>query len=113
MASSMSWLMYAILSAQRTTLPSRVSAQGALSEWQRIRTPYQRDRDKIIHCNAFRRLMYKTQVFLFPQGDHYHEGGDQGGDALAFRLAQANLGLPGEVKQKEKWPNHSQRCGQT
>lgn len=36
-----------------------------------IRTPYQRDRDKIIHCNAFRRLMYKTQVFLFPQGDHY------------------------------------------
>ena len=36
-----------------------------------IRTPYQRDRDKIIHCNAFRRLMYKTQVFLSPQGDHY------------------------------------------
>ena len=36
-----------------------------------IRTPYQRDRDRIIHCNAFRRLMHKTQVFLFPQGDHY------------------------------------------
>lgn len=36
-----------------------------------IRTAYQRDRDRIIHCNAFRRLMHKTQVFLFPQGDHY------------------------------------------
>ncbi len=36
-----------------------------------LRTPYQRDRDRIIHCNAFRRLMHKTQVFLFPQGDHY------------------------------------------
>lgn len=36
-----------------------------------IRTAYQRDRDRVIHCNAFRRLMHKTQVFLFPQGDHY------------------------------------------
>ncbi len=36
-----------------------------------IRTLYQRDRDRIIHCNAYRRLMHKTQVFLFPQGDHY------------------------------------------
>ena len=36
-----------------------------------FRTAYQRDRDRIIHCNAFRRLMHKTQVFLFPQGDHY------------------------------------------
>ena len=36
-----------------------------------IRTPYQRDRDKIIHCKAFRRLKHKTQVFLSPEGDHY------------------------------------------
>lgn len=36
-----------------------------------IRTDYQRDRDRIIHCNAFRRLKHKTQVFLSPQGDHY------------------------------------------
>ncbi len=35
------------------------------------RTVYQRDRDRIIHCNAYRRLMHKTQVFLFPEGDHY------------------------------------------
>lgn len=36
-----------------------------------IRTEFQRDRDKIIHCNSFRRLKHKTQVFLSPQGDHY------------------------------------------
>jgi len=36
-----------------------------------IRTEYQRDRDRIIHCKSFRRLMHKTQVFLAPEGDHY------------------------------------------
>ena len=36
-----------------------------------IRTDYQRDRDRILHCKAFRRLKSKTQVFLDPQGDHY------------------------------------------
>lgn len=36
-----------------------------------FRTAFQRDRDRIIHCKAFRRLMHKTQVFLAPEGDHY------------------------------------------
>ena len=36
-----------------------------------IRTEYQRDRDRVIHSNSFRRLKHKTQVFLSPQGDHY------------------------------------------
>lgn len=36
-----------------------------------IRTIYQRDRDRILHCKAFRRMKHKTQVFLAPQGDHY------------------------------------------
>lgn len=36
-----------------------------------IRPVYQRDRDRIIHCKAFRRLKDKTQVFLAPEGDHY------------------------------------------
>jgi dGTPase len=36
-----------------------------------MRTPYQRDRDRIVHATAFRRLTYKTQVFVFHEGDHY------------------------------------------
>jgi dGTPase len=35
------------------------------------RTPFQRDRDRIIHCGGFRRLKYKTQVFIYYEGDHY------------------------------------------
>lgn len=37
----------------------------------RYRTEFQRDRDRIIHCNAFRRLLYKTQVFVNDEGDLY------------------------------------------
>jgi len=36
-----------------------------------LRTEYQRDRDRVIHCKSFRRLKRKTQVFLSPEGDHY------------------------------------------
>ena len=35
------------------------------------RSPFQRDRDRIIHCNAFRRLKHKTQVFVYHEGDYY------------------------------------------
>jgi len=49
------------------------SSRGRL-RWEEpcpIRTAFQRDRDRIIHCNAFRRLKHKTQVFITPLGDHY------------------------------------------
>ena len=36
-----------------------------------LRTPFQRDRDRIVHCKAFRRLKHKTQVFIAPEGDHF------------------------------------------
>jgi len=36
-----------------------------------LRTEFQRDRDRIIHCKSFRRLKHKTQVFIAPYGDHY------------------------------------------
>ena len=37
----------------------------------RLRTPFQRDRDRIVHAKAFRRLRHKTQVFVDPEGDHF------------------------------------------
>ena len=40
-------------------------------EDSRHRTPFQRDRDRIVHSKAFRRLKHKTQVFISPEGDHY------------------------------------------
>ena len=62
---------------ERQTL-SPYAAQSAESRGRQhaeeecpLRTAYQRDRDRIIHCKAFRRLKQKTQVFLSPEGDHY------------------------------------------
>jgi dGTPase len=47
-------------------------AQRALPEEDSpLRTPFQRDRDRIVHSKAFRRLKHKTQVFISPEGDHY------------------------------------------
>ena len=36
-----------------------------------VRTPFQRDRDRLVHSKPFRRLKGKTQVFIDPEGDHY------------------------------------------
>jgi dGTPase len=45
--------------------------RGNPDEPCRLRTPFQRDRDRIVHSKSFRRLKHKTQVFIAPEGDHY------------------------------------------
>ncbi len=52
-------------------LSSETRGRDYPEEESELRTPYQRDRDRIIHCKSFRRLKHKTQVFLSPEGDHY------------------------------------------
>lgn len=53
------------------TLSKNSRGRDILEEQCDIRPVFQRDRDRILHCKAFRRLKNKTQVFLTPKGDHY------------------------------------------
>jgi dGTPase len=53
------------------TLASETKGRERPEDADPIRTDFQRDRDRIVHCKAFRRLKHKTQVFLAPVGDHY------------------------------------------
>lgn len=53
------------------SLSSKSKGREVFEEPCDIRPAYQRDRDRILHCKAFRRLKHKTQVFLAPEGDHY------------------------------------------
>lgn len=55
----------------RATLSSKTKGRARPEKEGEIRTCFQRDRDRIIHSKAFRRLKHKTQVFLAPKGDHY------------------------------------------
>ena len=59
----------AFLSPHATrSYPARRAVEEADSP---LRTPFQRDRDRIVHSKSFRRLKHKTQVFVAPEGDHY------------------------------------------
>lgn len=53
------------------TLSAKTQGRELKEEKCDLRTDFQRDRDRIIHCKAFRRLKHKTQVFLSPESDHY------------------------------------------
>lgn len=55
----------------KAVLSSETKGRREPEEECSIRTAFQRDRDRIIHCKAFRRLKHKTQVFLSPESDHY------------------------------------------
>jgi len=60
----------AILSPH-ATLAADTKGRERSEDKDALRTEFQRDRDRIVHCKAFRRLKHKTQVFLAPVGDHY------------------------------------------
>lgn len=55
---------YAVCSADTKGRALPISADD-------LRTEFQRDRDRILHCKSFRRLKFKTQVFISPEGDHF------------------------------------------
>lgn len=57
--------------SEYATLSSRSKGRERQEAQCDIRPVFQRDRDRILHCKAFRRLKQKTQVFLLPKGDHY------------------------------------------
>ncbi|OUX54557.1 MAG: deoxyguanosinetriphosphate triphosphohydrolase [Pelagibacteraceae bacterium TMED287] len=55
----------------KLAIPLKSKGRLSLEKKSTLRTPYQRDRDRIIHSTAFRRLKHKTQVFINTNGDHY------------------------------------------
>ncbi|MDD8030735.1 MAG: deoxyguanosinetriphosphate triphosphohydrolase [Acidobacteriota bacterium] len=57
--------------SEKACLSSQSQGRLRLEKPHPIRTAFQRDRDRIIHCKSFRRLKHKTQVFLSPFGDHF------------------------------------------
>src|SRR6184192_2789456 len=57
--------------SERAVLSSETKGRERDEPPHPLRTAFQRDRDRIVHTKAFRRLKHKTQVFIAPEGDHY------------------------------------------
>lgn len=60
-----------VMISQKGVLAVNAVGRTVWEQESDVRTCFQRDIDRIIHCKSFRRLMHKTQVFLQPEGDHY------------------------------------------
>ena len=60
-----------LILSDKACLATETKGRETFEEKCPLRTDFQRDRDRIIHSNSFRRLKHKTQVFLSPLGDHY------------------------------------------
>lgn len=60
-----------LILSPKACLAADTKGRAVFEEKCSLRTDFQRDRDRIIHSNSFRRLKHKTQVFLSPLGDHY------------------------------------------
>lgn len=60
-----------LILSPKASLAVNTKGREVFEEKCSLRTDFQRDRDRIIHSNSFRRLKHKTQVFLSPLGDHY------------------------------------------
>ena len=80
--------------------PARVRGRLVVEEESIFRSPFQRDRDRIIHSSAFRRLKHKTQVFVAHEGDYFRTRLTHSIEvAQVARTIAGALGLNGELTE--------------